>query len=209
MFGMLDYRAHKLYLILFGPIWFFIKWASVIGFPFMYYSIGLAIFDNRILQIGISLLALVVIELIWAILHTYIDSFFMFLFQLLVDVIPHDGRTKEEAALVVKGGEATITLLAVNKKRPEELTDEDFLIYQRGFFNWFFKEVVTTRLELIRRHYIENPEIGYNEWVVKDLLKKHNLTMPLYEKVLTNPLFRLAAISYALTLYLLIFNPFK
>ena len=42
---MLDYRAHKLYLILFGPIWFFIKWASVIGFPFMYYSIGLAIFD--------------------------------------------------------------------------------------------------------------------------------------------------------------------
>jgi hypothetical protein len=69
--------------------------------------------------------------------------------------------------------------------------------------------VVTTRLELIRRHYIENPEIGYNEWVIKDLLKKHNLSMPLYEKVLTNPLFRLAAISYTLTLYLLIFNPFK
>ena len=209
MFGMLDYRAHKLYLILFGPIFFLIRWASVIGFPFMYYSIGLAIFDNRIFQIGISLLALVVIELMWAILYTYIDSFFMFLFQLVVDVIPNDGRTKEEAMLVVKGGEATIALLAVNKKRPEEMTDEDFLIYQRGFFNWFFKDVVTTRLELIRRHYIENPEIGYNEWVVKDLLKKHNLTMPLYEKVLTNPLFRLAAISYALTLYLLIFNPFK
>lgn len=209
MFGMLDYRAHKLYLILFGPIWFFIKWASVIGFPFMYYSIGLAIFDNRILQIGISLLSLVVIELIWAILHTYIDSFFMFLFQLLVDVIPYDGRTREESILVVKGGEAAIAHIAVNKKHPSEWTDEDCLIFQRGFFNWFFQDVVNARIELIRSHYRENPGQGFSEWAVEDLLKKNNLSVSLYQKVITNPSYRLAAISYAITFYLLIFHPFK
>lgn len=62
MFGMLDYRAHKLYLLLFGIPWYVIRWMIIIGLPFIYYGIGLKVADNRLLQIVVSLFALFLLK---------------------------------------------------------------------------------------------------------------------------------------------------
>lgn len=209
MFGMLDYRAHKLFLLMFGIPCFVIRWMIIIGLPFVYYGIGVNVADNRLLQIAASLFALFFIEIIVAIAVTYLDKFLMFVFNLFVDVIPTDGRTKEESLSVVKLGDVAIKLIEVNKKHPKDWTDEDIAFFHRGFFRWFFKDVITHRLEMLKSYYAENPSIQPNEWTTKDYLSKNNLTMSVWEHLFTNQAYRVTAISYSITIVLLISNPWK
>lgn len=208
MFGMLDYRAHKLYLIIFGIPWFILRWIVILGFPLIYYWIGHAFSDNRIYQILISLGCFVVTEIAWTILVSAIDKAFMFFFYLLVDVIPADGRTKEEALAVVKGGQQTIRALNLSKKHPNELTDDDFMAYKSSIFTFFYRDKIDERIQLIRQHYADHPNSRMNEFQIKSLLEKHSLDVDWLEKIICNPLFRGMVISYTLFLYLLIFNPF-
>jgi len=209
MFGMLDYRAHKLYLIMFGIPWFVFRWMIIIGLPFIYYGIGLKVADNRLLQIITSLIALFFIEIIVAIAVTYLDKFFMFIFNLFVDVISVDERTKEESLSVVKMGDTAIKLIEIGKKHPKDWSDEDIAFYHRGFFAWFFKETITHRLEMVKNYFVENPTVVFNEWNIKDYLSKNNLSMSIWEHLITNSTYRVSAISYSITIVLLISNPLK
>lgn len=209
MFGMLDYRAHKLFLILFGIPWFLIRWLAIIGLPFAYYGIGLSVADNRLLQIGASLIALFIGEIIWMIVVTYIDKFFMFLFNLFVDVIPADGRTKEEALMVVKGGQQSIRALNLAKKHPNEWSDDDYKAYTDSVFTIFFRSSIDKRIEFIKDYYAENPHDFASVSSVEEALKKKALDVDWLERLVCNPQWRAMAISYALTAYLLLFNPAK
>lgn len=208
MFGMLDYRAHKFYLMLFGIPWLVLRWIAIIGLPFAWYAIGLDFAQNRIAQILISLLAAFVGEILWAILITLIGKLFMFLFGLIVDVIPVDGRTKEEAVSVVQGGEKSIFALILQKKHPSEWSDEDIAYSSKGFFNFFFQDQISNRFSEVREHYRLNPELTLAYDLDKFLVEK-NLQMGWPEKILTNATYRGMFISYTLMLYLLLFNPFK
>lgn len=209
MFGMLDYRAHKLYLLMFGIPWFVIKWMVIIGLPFLYYSIGLEVADNRLLQIVASLFSLFVIEIIVAIAAAYLDKFFMFVFSLFVDVISADERTKEESLSVVKLGDVAIRLIEIGKKHPKDWTDEDIAFYHRGFFGWFFKEKITHRFEMVKNYFTENPTVAANEWNIKEFLRKNNLSMSIWEHLFTNATYRTTALSYSITIFILIANPWK
>lgn len=209
VFGMLDYRANKLFLIIFGIPWFILRWIAIIGLPFAYYAIGLNLSDNRLLQIGASLVALFIGEIIWMIVVTYIDKFFMFLFNLFVDVIPADGRTKEEALMVVKGGKQTIRMLNISSKHPNEWSDDDLMAYKDSIFTLFFRSTIDKRIEFIRDYYAENPDDFVNISSVGDALKKRALEVDWLEKLVCNAQWRGMAISYGLTAYLLLFNPFR
>ena len=68
MFGMLDYRAHKLYVILFFIPNIFLSLFALFGIPLINYSIGLQFADERIYQILLSLVALFVVEFLWLII---------------------------------------------------------------------------------------------------------------------------------------------
>lgn len=209
MFGMLDYRAHKLYLLLFGIPWFVIRWMIILGLPFLYYGIGHQVADNRLLQIVVSVIALFIIEIFVVLGAVYIDKFFMFIFNLFVDVIPAEDRTKEESIFVVKSGDVAIKLIELGNKHPREWTDEDVAFYHRGFFAWFFKEAISHRFEMMKNYFIENPDVAFNEWNIKNYLTKNNLSMSFLEHLITNPAYRASAISYSITFLLLIFNPWK
>jgi len=209
MFGMLDYRAHKLYLLLFGIPWFLIRWMIIIGLPFLYYAIGYKVADNRLLQIIASLVALSIIEIIVYVIATYIDKFFMFIFNLFIDIIPAGNRTKDESILVVKSGEPALKLIDLGKKHPREWTDEDLSFFHSGFFAWFFKDKILHRFSMLRNHFIDNPNIPFNEWNVRDYLANNNLSAPLIEKIFTNASLRATAISYTITIVLLFINPYK
>lgn len=209
MFGMLDYRANKLFLIIFGIPWFFLRWIAILGLPFLYYTIGLSFVENRLLQIGVSLISLFIGELIWTIIVTYIDKLFMFLFNLIVDVIPADGRSKEEALAVVKGGQQAIRFLNLNKKHPNEWTDDDVMAYKNSIFTFFYRDKIDARIELIKNYYADKLDVYISESAIKDLLKKNSLEVDWLEHVICNPMWRGMVISYGLTIYLLLFNPFK
>jgi hypothetical protein len=209
MFGMLDYRANKLFLIIFGIPWFILRWIAILGLPFAYYAIGLSVADNRLLQIGASLIILFIGEIIWLVIVTYIDKLFMFLFNLIVDVIPADGRTQEEALMVVKGGQQSIRALNLSSKHPNEWSDDDYKAYTDSIFTIFFRSVIEKRIEFIKDYYAENPGAFINISSVEEALKKKSLDVDWLERLVCNPQWRGMAISYGLTAYLLLFNPFK
>jgi hypothetical protein len=74
MFGMLDYRAHKLYLMIFGIPNFLLVLISLFGLPFAYYGIGKSYADSHLMMIVVSLLALLVVEIIWNIFVHYLSK---------------------------------------------------------------------------------------------------------------------------------------
>ena len=209
MFGMLDYRAHKLYLIIFSIPNFLLALVSLFGLPFAYYGLGHNFADSHTTVIIFSLIALLVIEIIWAIFVTYLSKLYMFIFGLFVDVIPADGRNIDEAKAVVWNGERAIHFINFNKKKPKDWTYEDFEKLTTGFFNFFFKDKIIQRLEKIKDYYIENPKIAPNEWNTNKFLKEKSLERDIVEKIVTDPFFRACAIRYSIFLYLIVFNPFN
>jgi hypothetical protein len=152
---------------------------------------------------------LVLIELIFALVALLvIDKLFEFIFGLFVDVIPTDGRTKEEARIVVFHGEKGITAL-LTRKHPSEWSDED--IQKLSKLDWvehlFFGYIVVDRCEQIREYFTENPEIRYSEQRLQEFIKNSNVAIKWQEKVFTDKANRKMAIVYSLFLLLILVNP--
>ena len=223
MFGMLDYRAHKLYLILFGIPIFLLSMFNVFGIPFINYLIGVVSADERIWQIVVSLIALFFVELIWTyFIFIFIHNLFEFIFGLFVDVIPSDGRTKEEAQLVVYGGEHAIRVLQLGQD-PKEWTDEfieDFPTHD-FFTNRFYKNEVIERCYAIRDYFLDNPKKrhkylwennrflggGLNDLEIDKFLEENSLKMDWKEQIITNKVYRRFVVEYVWFVLLLIFHP--
>lgn len=209
MFEMLDYRAHKLFLILFGIPIILLTLFSLFVLPFIYYGIGLHFGESRISQIGIAIISIFFVDSILIILNNGLSKFSMFIFHLFVDVTPTDGRTKEEANQVVWYGDKAINLINFNNKQPEYLTDEDIEKISSGFFNFFFRKKIISRIDSSRNYFIENPNIACNEWNINEFLKREKLEIGIFEKIITNQFLRSCVIRYSIFLYLLIFNPYS
>ena len=211
MFGMLDYRAHKLYIILFFIPNLVLALFAMFGLPLINYSIGLAFADERIYQILISIVALFFVEMIWLlIIFTFVSKAFKFIFELFVDVIPHDGRTKEEAQMVVWNGDKAIRSLQISK-HPSQWTES--LIWEIPKNDWvaniFFRDELIRRLRRIYDEYLSmSPDTPYTDAEVERILAEHNLKISWQEKVFGNPQGRRVVIAYSFFLLLLLYNPF-
>ena len=211
MFGMLDYRAHKLYVILFFIPNIFLTLFALFGIPLINYSIGLQFADERIYQILLSLVALIVVEFLWLIIVlTLINNMFKFIFELFVDLIPHDGRTKEEAQLVAWGGDKAIRSLKINK-HPSEWSES--LITEIPKNDWvanlFYRDEIIKRFKIIYDEYLAmSTYTAYTDAEVERIMTDHNLKISWREKIFTNPQYRKMLIGYSFFFYLLLFNPF-
>lgn len=207
MFGMLDYRAHKLYILLFGIPLFILNWFFILGIPVASYAIAknYAYSWWGILLLG--LLACLVVQIAAAILGLIIGKFIEFSFTILVVIIPAEGRTKEEAKLVTWGGEKTIALLELANAQPNDWNDEQIENVTKGFITWFFRDAILKRIEFLREYQQENPEYVSNNWNNEKLLKNNNLAVPVAENIICNSIYRGWVISGLLLLFLLIVQP--
>jgi len=212
MFGMLDYRAHKLYfLIFFIPISLLTVF-SLFELPLINYSIGYYFSDVRVFQILISLVSLFVLEIVWLIfIMGFINKLFQFIFELFVDVIPHDGRTKEEAQMVVYNGEKAIRSLSISK-HPTTWTDE--LINDLPKNDWvssmFYRNNIIRRCNLVREYYQSMPEeTPFADSHINKVLEENNLVLKWHETVLTSIQYRRSIFAYSFFLFLLILNPYS
>jgi hypothetical protein len=212
MFGMLDYRAHKLYfLIFFIPISLLTVF-SLFALPLINYSIGYYFSDVRVFQILISLVSLFVLEIVWLIfIMGFINKLFQFIFELFVDVIPHDGRTKEEAQMVVYNGEKAIRSLSISK-HPTTWTDE--LINDLPKNDWvssmFYRNNIIRRCNLVREYYQSMPEeTPFADSHINKVLEENNLVLKWHETVLTSIQYRRSIFAYSFFLFLLILNPYS
>ena len=208
MFGMLDYRAHKLYLILFGIPIIIINLISIFGIGFIAYLVGFSFVETWLIKIILSVVVLFIVEGLWAILILGVVKLFDFIFGLFVDIIPSGKRTKEEAKVVVYNGEKGITALLLNN-HPKEWTDEN--IVELAKLDWvanlFYYYKIHNRLVRIKEHYEENPETIFHEWTLKEFLKNKNLSMSWHEQVFSNRFLRKMALSYFVFVLIILINP--
>jgi hypothetical protein len=207
MFGMLDYRANKLYMLIFGIPLFLMQWLFIVGVPLAAVAIAKTYSESWIGIFLVSFIALFLLMIVQSILGYVIGKFVEFVFALMVDVIPADGRTKEEAKIVTWGGDRAVKLLDLSKIEPKSWTDEMIENTYTGFFIFFYKDRIRERLCFLRDYQQNNPDYVANNWNNERLLQSNGLSIPMSEQVICNPLFRGWIISALLFLYLAIFQP--
>ncbi len=210
MFGMLDYRAHKLYIILFFIPNLALILFAMFGLPFINYSIGLIFADERIYQILTSLISIFFVEMIWLFfIYGFVSKTFQFIFELFVDVIPHDGRTKEEAQMVVWSGDKAIRTLNIAQ---HPTMWEESLLYEMPKNDWvnnlFFRDEIVHRLHVVHDYYLDAPDTPFTDDEVDRILVERNIKPSWQENVFGNPQIRRASIGYSFFLLLLLLHPF-
>jgi hypothetical protein len=215
MFGMLDYRAHKLFLILFGiPNWILIVLIFIL-LPIASYHLGFYLlsgyishFTGDILQFISAVGIYWLLSIIITILALVVTKLVNFLFGLFIDVIPHDGRNQEQAMLVVWGGEKAITSLRLGI-HPKEWNDDDPQRFAK--LDWvsrlFFSDQIIARLTALREHYIEHPDDLFHEGKIKELLNQYDVKMGWAEKVFTSSMMRSFILQFTYLIILLLWNP--
>jgi hypothetical protein len=207
MFGMLDYRAHKLYVVLVGPVGFILRLVAIIIIPFVCYLIGISISSNRAIQVAVTVVAMFVIAIPWYYLVKFIIAIPEAIFYFLIDVIPTDGRSKDQAKFVVWNGEFGINLLTIDK-HPSEWTDEVIeSISNVNVFSRIFSDKIQKRYHALRTFYLDNTDVVPSAYTAKQYLRRNNLAAPIWEQCISNKIYRGWVISYAVLLLLLAFNP--
>jgi len=211
MFGMLDYRAHKLYLILFGLPTFIISLLTVFGLPLLSYGLGVKFSDVRLWQILISIGSQFFLELLWTFIITVIITRLCnFIFSLFVDIIPSDGRSKQEAQQVVYSGAKAITLINLDRIHPSQWTDELIAAIPQTDWvrNLLYRKISIQRFEMLKSYFSLHPDATFNEYTVNKIVSESLLPVTLFEKIVTNVFYRRMLVIYSFFLYLLVSRPF-
>jgi hypothetical protein len=208
MFGMLDYRAHRLWLILCQPWIFLLGLAMTFLLPCAAFVISLNFTHEFIWLVLISIVALFLIEIPSVLIVKAILWFLRKIFWLLIDIVPGDGRTKEDAEIVAYLGDTGLLLLETRK--PISEWTEDFIHRYATFdiYNRMFAHKIKERVYALQRYYAENPEVVESAYRSTEHLKKEHLAIGWLEKIITDPTLRPLAIRYMLLGLLLIFRPF-
>ena len=107
----------------FDPTYFLIV-GPIFALSFCAYLIGFNFAEDWMIKIIFSIGSMIIIEILWTlIIFLIINKLVEFIFGLFVDVIPAEGRTKEEAKIVVFKGEKARNIFKLNQ-HPKEWTDE-------------------------------------------------------------------------------------
>jgi hypothetical protein len=202
MFGMLDYRAHKLYWVLVFPVVFVLFLFAVFCLPLFAYLISAKFVTQLALQFLLAVIVLFLLGIPWFFVVKVLVAVPVGLFNFLIDPEPADGRTKDEAKLVVADGNKAIVLLKFG--RPAyEWTDEDIeRLATLNFTTRLFQTALRERLFAIREYYLDHPDVMQNEYNTKKFLAENGLSIGWFESVVTNPVFRTTALQYAVLLVL-------
>lgn len=198
MFGMLDYRAHKLYRVLVAPVVFVLSIFNVVCLPIVAYLIAIYFASRQGLQFLLALVVLFLLGIPWYFVVRMILAVPVGIFNFLIDPEPAEGRTKEEAKMVVASGDKAILLLKLNKP-VTEWTDED-IEGVAGISSIFFRGAVRQRIYAIREYYLDNPDVAKNEYATNKFLKQVRLSMGWLETAVTNPMLRSLILQLAVLL---------
>jgi hypothetical protein len=205
MFGMLDYRAHKLYRVLVYPVSFVLSIFNLFCLPIIAYFIAINFASQKILQFLLAVVVLFFIGIPWFFIVKMILAVPVGIFNFLIDPEPAEGRTKEEAKLVVASGDKAILLLKLNGPA-SEWTDEDIDAFATITLatRLFFEGTVRRRIYRIREYYLDNPDVVQSEYATNRFLKEAKLSIGWLETVVTNPFVRSIVVQYSVLLIIFV-----
>jgi hypothetical protein len=186
MFGMLDYRAHKLFRVLVKPAVFLLSILNILCLPFIAYLIAIKIASVPGTQFLLALAVLFLLTIPWSFVVKMILAVPVGIFNFLIDPEPAGGRSKEEAKVVVASGDKGIFLLEFGKKPVSAWTDEDIDRIAK-INSRFFQRTVRQRLHAMRKYYNDNPAVVPNGKTNKKFLTEKGLSVGWLETIVTNP----------------------
>lgn len=207
MFGMLDYRANKLYKLIFALPAFFIYWVGIIFVPIFAVVAGSNLSSGSLTLALYSIIALFIFETIYVyVVALSLAKVLNAVFEFFIDVLPADGRTKEQGDFVARWGRVGILNLKF-MQHPKEWKEEEIEEYggldwvQRTFFNGKTKQ----RLYLVKKWYDENKDYEFTETSIGELLEDKNMAASAFEKFFVNSYYRAIFYRYSFFLVLLLY----
>ena len=210
MFGLLDYRAAKLFFILFVIPTFILRVILIFGVPWISYEFtkdfiygeSWSSVGQILIFLGFFIIATLIAELINIFLY---EKVFKFIFDLLVDIIPAEGRTEEQAKLVAYSGESARDLINLNKKKWSEIdySDIEKIVRHKSIF---FRHRAKERLNLIRNyceeHYPEaTGESNINLTKLEEKFKELDCHVNIFETILGNKQYRNLVYQFLFLIY--------
>jgi hypothetical protein len=208
MFGMLDYRAHKLYKVLVYPFAYVLGLLNIICLPIIAYLIAINYSSERTIQFLLAFLVLFLIGIPWFFIVKMILAIPKAIFNFLLDPEPANGRTKEEAKLVVETGQKGITLLEFNKPASEWSDEAIEALSRISFASRLFQDQIIKRVYAIKYHYMNNPDLHQGEYNTNKFLKENKLALGWLETIITNPMWRGIVLQGLTLLVILIVYPY-
>jgi hypothetical protein len=208
MFGMLDYRAYQLYRLLFFIPNTILHFVGLLGLPLGAYALALYFYrDYFAIQIDwywfflFAVIAYFVVSAILTIVFLIINKLFCGFFSIIIDVMPHDGRTETEAEFVLKYGKGGVHQLLMDATDPKDWTDE---MMQKSVY---YSANSRQRLYAIHEQclYHDGDKVSVDN--IKTLLRSEDLEQDWLEWVVTNPALRTTTLQGFLYIYLILANP--
>lgn len=133
MFGMLDYRAHKLFkIILFIPK-LIIMIISLFGLPIISIYLGKEYGSGYIENFLITCGSWIVLCLFFPVISWILCKLSEIIFRIFIDVVPYDGKNKNEARAVLYNGDKAIYAIELGK-HPRDWRDH--IIFEDPKLDW-------------------------------------------------------------------------
>jgi hypothetical protein len=164
MFGMLDYRAYKLYKVLVFPFSFVLSLFTIFGLPIISYLIAAYFSSQRIIQLLLAIVICGLIGIPWFFIVKILFAVPVALFNFLIDPVPADGRNKEQARIVVHAGQTGIAWLELEKPAREWSNEAISKLATMNLTSRLFQYEIRKRLYAVKNYYMTHPEISQNEW---------------------------------------------
>lgn len=123
MFGMLDYRAHRLYWLLTFPVGL-LGVLAVYGCIVVLVLLSMERVELPVLQLGAAILGMEAAAIIVQIILAFVVSIIRRIFFFFVDVVPAEGRSLEEALEVVVQGDV-VRFTGNLIRDPQNFTEPD------------------------------------------------------------------------------------
>lgn len=211
MFGMLDYRAHKLYWLLTKPFNLIVWLISIVLIVFSI-AIGANYYTDPIAQFIAAIVALEVMGIIYFITIKILFWICEKVFFFFIDVVPAEGRSKEDALNVLRMGDNYLLLKKMLTPHDWDYEDTDRYmkaapLINRMLFGNTMRSNVNETINAVSS-YIEEKnliDLKNNEDVliaiINDIMSKQSLIYKLW----VNPTINSIIIKYIIFIVLFIF----
>ena len=202
---MLDYRAHKLYKVLVFPVVFILALFAIFGLPIISYLIATHFVSVRVMQLLLAAVVLFLLGIPWFFVVKIIVAIPTAIFNFLIDPVPADGRTKEEAQVVVWSGQKGIVLLELNKPASEWSDEAIESLSRINLSTSLFQGKIQKRFYALRDYYVTHPNLQQNEYNTTKFLRENKMSIGVIETVITNQMWRTTALqaSFLLAIFII------
>lgn len=189
MFGMLDYRAARLYMLFSVPLSFIGFWMVVLLAPLFSIAILNFFTQNKMIFVISSIPMYIILSFLITLIFIFFRWVLRGIFYYVIDVIPTNERSSVEARFVAENGQFGISFLKL-QKNPQTWHDEDIECVASFGTGRLFKNTRIERFKNIRQHWIEN-NLDYipTELIQIEFLKKNGSSPPIFELIITNHLY--------------------